>query len=238
MEEIVQLKEKYAIKEIVFYDDSFTLNRDRIMKLCDEMIKLGHRIRWKCETRVNLVDEELLKKMKRAGCYVIAYGIESGVQKNLDFLAKGVKLEDIQKAVKMTKTAKIDVEAYFIIGIPGETKEEAEKTIGFAKELDVDYVQFSILTPLPDTELYKYATKHGLMKDVNWSKFSYFGDKSDVTMKLEDFTPEELQKVKKRAMKEFYFRPRYVLKRIKKIRSLGELRSNLSAVKVLLKWKS
>jgi len=238
IEEIVQLKKEYGIKEIVFYDDSFTLNRDRIMKLCDEMIKLDYRIKWKCETRVNLVDEELLKKMKKAGCYVIAYGIESGVQKNLDFLAKGVKLEDIRKAVEMTKKAGIEVEAYFIIGIPGETKEDAERTIKFAKELDVDYVQFSILTPLPDTDLYKYAVKKGLMQDVNWSKFSYFGDKATMTLKLENFAPEELQKLKNKAMHDFYFRPGYILKRMKKIKSLSELKTHLSAVKVLLKWKS
>jgi radical SAM superfamily enzyme YgiQ (UPF0313 family) len=238
IEEIDQLKKEYGIKEIVFYDDSFTLNKNRIMKLCDEMIKLDYNIKWKCETRVNLVDEKLLKKMKEAGCYVIAYGIESGVQKNLDFLAKGVKLEDIQKGVKMTKDAGIEVEAYLIIGIPGETKEEVEETIRFAKELDVDYVQFSILTPLPDTELYKYAKEHGLIREVNWSKFSYFGDKANVTMKLENFTPEELQALKNRAMKEFYMRPRYVLKRITSIRSWGEFKNLISAAKVLIKWKS
>ena len=237
IEEIVQLKKEYGVKEIVFYDDSFTLNKDRIMNLCDELIKLDYKIKWKCETRVNLIDEELLKRMKEAGCYVIAYGIESGVQRNLDFLSKGVKLEDIRKGVKITKDAGIEVEAYLIIGIPWETKEEVEETIKFAKQLDVDYVQFSILTPLPDTELYKYAKEHGLMEEVDWCKFSYFGDKASVTMKLENFTPEELQALKNRAMKEFYMRPKYILKRIASIRSFGEFKNLISAAKVLMKWK-
>ncbi len=238
IEEIEDAKEKFGIKEVLFYDDSFTFNRRRVVELCDEMINRKLHIKWNCKTRVNIVDEELLKKMRQAGCYLISYGVESAVQKNLNFLRKGITPEQVEKAFKMTKKAGIQVEGYFVIGIPGETVEEIEETIKFAKKIKPDYAQFSILTPLPETDLYTYACENKLMRgDVDWSKFSYFGDKTAVTMDV-GIPQEKLIQLRNKAMHGVYMNPGYVLRKVTSIRSIGDVKNLMTGAKILLKWGS
>ncbi len=238
IEEIEQTKKEFGIKEILFYDDSFTFNRKRVMELCDEMIKRKYKLRWNCKTRVNIVDEELLKKMHEAGCYLISYGVESAIQKNLNFLRKGITPKQVEDAFKITKKAGIQVEGYFVIGIPGETVEEIEETIKFAKKLEPDYAQFAILTPLPETDLYTYAVEHKLMRgDVDWSKFSYFGDRTAVTMDV-GIPQDELIRLRNKAMHEVYMNPKYMLRKLLSVRSAGDLLNLMTGAKILLRWGS
>jgi len=234
LNEIEHLKEKYKIKEIIFYDDSFTLNRERIIKLCQLIIEKKLNIKWKCETRVNLVDEELLQLMKRAGCYLIGYGIESGNQKNLNVLKKGITLEGVKRAINMTKKTGIETLGYFMIGIPGESEKEIKETINFAKDLNLDFAQFSIATAYPGTELYQIAKTIGRVSE-NWENSFYALGGQKETLSLCELNSANLKKYLRVAYSSFYFRPRFVFNKIKKIRSVSDFLYYLKGVKSLLK---
>ncbi|MBU1255810.1 radical SAM protein, partial [Patescibacteria group bacterium] len=191
-------------------------------------------INWKCETRVNLVDQELLNLMKKAGCYMICYGIESGNQKILDILKKGITLEQIEKAIIITKKAKIKILGYFMIGIPQETEKNIKETINFAKKLNPDYAQFSIATAYPGTELYQIAEKQGkITKDFSDSFYALTRQKKIIS--LCDIKSKVLQKYLKKAYYSFYFRPSYIIQRIYKIKSFNDLIYNLKGLKALLR---
>ncbi|MDO8646846.1 MAG: radical SAM protein [Candidatus Diapherotrites archaeon] len=228
--ELKELKEKYGIQEIAFWDDIFTIKREWVKKLCEKMIEEKIDFPWSCETRVQLVDKELLELMKKAGCWNIFYGIEAGDQTLLDNINKGIKLEDVRKAVKLTKEAGIEIRGSFMIGLPGETPELAEKTINFAIELDPDYAQFSITTPFPGTELYKTASKFGKLDE----NFENYNEWQPVFVPFGYKNAEEVVKMQKKAFKKFYIRPAYVLKRISKIRSPQDFFKNLKGLRMII----
>ena len=234
IKEIELLKRDFGIKEIIFYDDTITFDRERIWKICQLLIEKRLNIKWKCETRVNLVDKELLQKMKEAGCYMIAFGIESGSQRVLDILRKGITLQQIENAVGWANSASISVLGYFMLGIPGETEEEIEATIKLAKRLNIDYAQFSIATAFPGTELYEIAKKAGKI-DTDWSKSFYALSGVKAETSLSNVPIEKLREYLKKAYRSFYFRPGYIWRRIKNIRTTDDLRYNLKGIKKLLK---
>jgi len=231
IEEIEYLKEKYKVKEIIFYDDSFTINKEQTIKLCQLIIDKKIDISFKCETRVNLVDKDLLLLMKKAGCYLLGFGIESGSQRVLDILKKGITIEQVKEAVKITKEAGIDVLGYFMIGVPGETEQEIKKTIDFSKELNLDYAQFSIATAYPGTELYQIS-KDRVGSD--WSKSFYaLGEKQSVS--LSGVEAEKLNYYLKKAYYSFYFRPSFIFNKIKRINSFSTLKHYLRGLGKILK---
>jgi len=151
--EIDILVRRYGVKEIAFFDDTFTLNRERIVKLCNGLIRKYPGLIWRCYSRVNHVDLELLKLMKRAGCYSIGYGIESGDDEILRIMRKGITTDLCRKAVKWAKQAGIEVRTYYMLNNLGDTRETIEKTINFSKELDSELADFGIAHPLPGSEL-------------------------------------------------------------------------------------
>jgi len=211
LKEIEELRNNYQAQALIFYDDLFTFEPERAMEICKEMVKQGIKIRWKCEGRVNLVSEELLEWMKRAGCEVIAYGIETAHQKGLDWLGKGVKVEEVISAVKLTSQAGIKVLGYFIFGIPVESYEEELASIEFAKELGLDYVQFGSLSPFPGSRLYELAMKNGWYKEARAPAPEEYGEKRPLLI-TDYWTEERLKKILKEAYKRFYFRPGYILR--------------------------
>ncbi len=219
IEEIKYLIERYGIKEISFWDDTFTVNRKRMTEFCNLIITEKIDLTWGCYARVNTVDFELLKMMKKAGCWSVFYGYEAGSKVLLDNIKKGVTLDQIRKANQWTKDAGIEIRGSFMIALPGETPELAEQTIKFAIELDPDYAQFSITTPYPGTVLYDEAPKYGAL-DANLSKYTGW---EAVFVPYGYKNKEEIYKMAKHAFRAFYFRPKYVLGRIKKIRSFEDI---------------
>lgn len=162
-----------GVKKVMFHSDTFTQNRENVIDICESLINADTGIEWICNGRVDLVDSEMLYAMKRAGCFMVNYGVESGVQEILDNSNKGenATIENARKAVEMTKKAGIKVWAYFIIGLPGETKETINQTSKFSRELPADLVNFSVATPYPGTPFYKNAKKNGWLKSVEWEDF-------------------------------------------------------------------
>ena len=233
MEEIVT---KFKIRSIIIYDDLFTLNKKRVIEICKEIINRRLDIDWKCEGRVDLVDKEMLKWMKKAGCSLIAYGVESGTQKCLDFLNKKTTVQQARDAFMATKDVGIKTLAYIILGIPVETWEDACKSIEFVKEIDADYVQFSILSPFPGTKLWDMAIEKGWYRELKGVQNPHDADlKRPVTIS-ENWNEQKLQDIIKLAHKEFYLRKKYIIKRLLSVRSLNELRYLFNEGKLLLSY--
>ena len=141
VKEIEECVYKFGIKEIMFYDETFTLDKKRVHKICDEIIKRKIDIVWGMRTRVDCVDRELIFKMAKAGCIRANLGIESGDEEMLKFIKKYIPLGQIRKAVKWCNEAGMDVFGYFMMGLPNETRETIKKTIEFSKQLDLDYIK-------------------------------------------------------------------------------------------------
>ncbi len=235
VEEVAYYQDKFGIKELAFYDDVFTLNKKRAYAIADGIMKRGLKIHWTCETRVNLVDKELLRHMKQAGCYAIAYGIESASQEILNILNKDITLEQVEEAVGKTQEVGLQTIGYFMIGSPGESPETISQTIQFAKKLKLDFAQFAITTPFPGTELYSLYLKNS-GNDISWENFVYEGTGSRITPVFETnvLSRVELQHWVSKAYKEFYLRPSYLWQRIRKISSMGDLKVSLKGLSMLL----
>jgi len=230
IDHIKHLHSEYGIEELTFYDDVMSLNRKATMKLMKEMTpeKLGFKLTWDAETRVDLVDQELLYAMKDAGCRMISYGIEHG---EFIYEIKGgaATLEQAENAIKWTHNAKIETVGYFMIGLPKETEETIKKTISFAKKLNCTYAMFAITMPFPGNKLYDEAVKSGLVKlDDTWDKFVYsgvgVGGIQAPVLTTNALSAKDLEYWAKRAYKEYYFRPSYIFNKLLKIRNLKDLK--------------
>ncbi|MBI2329163.1 MAG: cobalamin B12-binding domain-containing protein [Chloroflexi bacterium] len=233
--EIAYYQDKFAIKEFAFYDDVFTLNRQRAYGIAEELIKRELKIVWTCETRVNLVDKDLLTRMKQAGCYAVAYGIESASPEILASLNKGITIDKVEEAIRLSREVGLQTIGYFMIGCPGENQETIVATIEFAKKLKVDFAQFAVTTPFPGTGLYDlYLKDKG--DSIPWENFVYGGAGNQINPVFESaqLSRADLEYWKGRAYREFYLRPAYIWQRLKQVDSIGDLRLNLKGFLMLL----
>lgn len=220
------------IKNIVFMTDLFTIDKKWVSQLCEKIISEGPKFTWICNSRVDSVDLGVLNLMKRSGCKLISYGVESGDQGILDSCRKNIRVEDSKNAIKLTKKSGILSFAYFILGLPGETKSTIEKTINFAIELDSDYVNFHIATPFPGTEFYETAKKNGWLMSEKWSDYE---EEGSCVVRTEELSCEDLKKYQQIAMKKFYFRPGQFLKELGRIKSPREFFLKLRAASKILR---
>ena len=228
--EIKCLKEKYDVKEISFWDDMMTSNKRWLVELCDLMIQNELGITWTCYSRVDTVTKELLLKMKKAGCWNIFFGFESGVQDLLENINKGITLEQIQNASRWCKEVGIEIRASFMLALPGETPELAQKTIDFAKKLNPEYAQFCITTPYPGTKLYDEAEKWGRLS-LDYSKFNIW---EPVFIPYGYKDKDQINKLEKKATFEFYFRPIIVINLLKKLKSWEDIKRYYKGFKMAL----
>jgi len=235
-EEMAYLHEKYGVKEIAFYDDSFTLDKERAHAIADKIMEKGLKIAWTCETRVNLVDKELLGHMKQAGCYSVSYGIESASPQIIEVLRKDTTLEQVEKAVRESREVGLQVVGYFMLGSPGETPATIRRTIDYAKKLKVDFAQFSITTPFPGTHLYEIYMRDK-KENIPWEQFVYAGTDNPATPVFEssELSREDLQDWTRKAYREFYMRPAYVWQRLKRCTSWCEIKMNFKGLSMLLR---
>ncbi|MBT1072567.1 B12-binding domain-containing radical SAM protein [Pelotalea chapellei] len=203
---IRHLVERYGIREFSFEDDTFITFKKRLVAICQGIINLGVKISWTCLGRVNSVDEETLALMKRAGCWQISFGIESGNQHILTTIHKQATLEQIRKAIALCSKTGMLSKGFFIVGHPGETKETLDQTIKFALELPLDDISVTMLTPFPGTEIFKRADEFGV----------YEGDWGQMNLLNALFVPygltrENLEQTQRELHRRFYLRPRIIL---------------------------
>ncbi len=211
LEEIKIIYEDYGIRNVEFMDDTFTLDQKRAEKICDGIIREGWDISWGASSRVDTLSRKLVEKMKKAGCWILFLGIESGSQKILDSIGKRITLEQVRKAVKILKEFGIQVLGSFIIGFLQDTVETINKTINFAKSLNLDYAEFSILTPYPGTPIYDYASKNGLLLTKDWSRYNAV----EPVMRIKGLTEKKLKSLFQKAYITFYLRPNIIFRWIR-----------------------
>jgi radical SAM superfamily enzyme YgiQ (UPF0313 family) len=205
VEEIRQLK-KLGTHNFNMYADLFTVNRDQVMALCRLMIDEGLNVKWTCNSRVDFVDEELLEQMARAGCWMIAWGIESSSEEILRHAHKGINLEKVERALRWARKAGIKNWGYFILGLPGETEETIRQTIAFAKKLPLDIALFHLAAPYPGTPFFFEVVKNGWFRPgTRWEQVDM--DKETV-LDYPDLPSDRLLYWQKRAFREWAFRPR------------------------------
>jgi radical SAM superfamily enzyme YgiQ (UPF0313 family) len=171
VEMLRELRERFGVREVSFEDDTFVTFRPRLKEICARLIEERLGLSWSCLGRVNQVTAETLALMRRAGCWQISFGIESGAQEVLDLIRKDVTLEQIRRAVQMSRQAGLRTRGFFIVGHPGETRETLRRTIEFALELPLDDISVSLLTPFPGTELCARAGEFGAF-DPDWRRMN------------------------------------------------------------------
>lgn len=233
IEEIRYLIRDFKVRDIMFWDDTFTFNNDRVEKLCSLMIDNGFGLSWGCATRVDRIDEGLLKTMKRAGCWQISLGVETGSERLLKTIRKGINRQQIITAFELCKKIGIQTRAFFILGIPTETVEESYETLKFAKSLNPSFVQFTLAVPYPGSEFYNQAVNEG-WQPPDWEKFSTYPEDKPVYIP-EGRDARELKQLQTRAFKEFYFRPSYLLNRLMSVASFSDLLKHVKVAYYLLK---
>ncbi len=227
IEEIKYLINEFGIRDIAFWDDIFTLNKKRLFSICERIIEEKLKFIWSAQARADCVSPDMIEIMARAGCWKLFFGVESLVQKNLDTLKKEETVEQIFEAIKFTKKAGIETEASLIFGIPGETFEEGLETIRLIKKLNPDYAKFYYLSPYGG--LLQDIKKYGTL--VTEDEKSLSG--SVITFVPFSMTKAELFKLYHMAYRKFYFRPKVIYRRLKKIFNLLELKKSLNGLLAL-----
>ncbi|MBI5653985.1 MAG: radical SAM protein [Chloroflexi bacterium] len=233
VEELWVLK-KLGIDYVNMYADLFTLSRDQVVGLCQEMLKQGLKIKWTCNSRVDYVDEELLALMGKAGCWMIAWGIESGNYEILKHAHKGADPAKAQRALTWSRQAGIMNWGYFIIGLPGETEETIQQTIAFSKKLPLDIALFHIAAPYPGTPFFFEVVENGWFRPgTKWEEVDM--DRSTV-LDYPHLRAERLEYWQKRAFREWAFRPAPIWTFIKGMNSWAGIKSALSIVTQHFNW--
>lgn len=207
--ELVEVRRKYGIKNVVFRDPLFSANKQRIHDLCDGILRENLGLEWQCETAIKCLDEALLEKMRKAGCVSISFGVETA-DPDLGKKYSNSKIQSPEHAEKVVKTARklgIRTRAFFMLGFPEETREQMHKTVDLALRLDPDSAQFTSVTPYPGTPMWVDVRK-GQTEDYA----SYDGHKP--TGVNTNLTPDELGVEIKKAYRRFYLRPRRILDQI------------------------
>ncbi|MCW4020878.1 MAG: B12-binding domain-containing radical SAM protein [Candidatus Bathyarchaeota archaeon] len=205
--EIRECIEKFKMKSFRFLDDTFTVNKKRVIRICELVLENGWDIEWACLSRVDTVDEEMLKSMSEAGCKQIFYGVESGSPKILEYLRKDQTVDDAVKAFEWSRKANILAGAYFILGTPIDNWSTIEETISLAKNLKPDFVGFNPVMPFPGSEIYGQLKEEGRLLHEDWERYIT----PYVVFQPDYLTPEEIMEANRRAYREIHLDPKFML---------------------------
>jgi len=227
VDEIKYVREKYNVNDFLFWAENGITNRQHMHDISQGLAAEVPGLKWVCNGRVDIADEELLKTMKRAGCWMIGYGVEAGTQRVLNLMKKNVKIEDIEKAIQLTKKVGIEVTAHVIVGYPGETKDEILNTLKLLKRLDPHYAQVYCCVPFPGSFLYEELKKLGWLQSSNWSMFA----QNLSVINSPELSCQEVMALRRKITGVFYLNPRKILKTLIRVRSIRECASLLSFAK-------
>ena len=254
--------ERFGIREFFIWADTFTADRAYVRQFCRAIIDAGLRITWTCNSRVDTVDSETLALMKKAGLWMISYGLESGNDKILEGINKKITLEQSRNAVRTAHKLGIKVAGHFILGFPGETRHTMEETLRFALELPLDIAQFYAAAPFPGTSLYEAALRHGWLlirdtplligdgsrlsvKDVNGdlettettdaSRLFFTLSQNEAVLELPGLPAAEVDSFRRRAYRKFYGRPKIAAGLLSMVEP-GAALQFISGMKRFLKW--
>jgi radical SAM superfamily enzyme YgiQ (UPF0313 family) len=219
IEHIEHLQNNYGIREISFYDDTFTANNKNVAELCQLILEKKIKLSWSCFARVDTVTPDLLLLMKKAGCHQIMYGFETADEKILKIINKRINFSQFQKAITWTRAARINIRGAFMLGNPGETESSMDKTINYAKNAEIKFAVFNITTPYPGTILYKEFLRKNSLLHQNWDLY----DRAHPVVKLDTVSGDIIEQYYYKSYRDFYLRPAFIIRHIFSIRTFSEL---------------
>lgn len=222
VDEIVEAVRLYGHDEIYFDDDTFTVDRERVLEICRLMVDKGleKEVEWIAQCRVDTVNRQVLEAMKGAGCGYLLFGVESGSPEMLKKMKKGITLDKVRAAFKLAREVGIKTQAFFLFGIPGETQDTVRETIDFAKELNASSTQFAIAIPHPGTALYEECKANGWLVSDNWADYT-----AEVPLiETPWLSASQVEQARIQAYREYYYRPRYILGEALRIRRLADIK--------------
>jgi radical SAM superfamily enzyme YgiQ (UPF0313 family) len=231
IEEVKLLQKDYGVKEICFYDDTFTINREIVAEFCSTIISEGLDLYWSCFTRIDCVGEEMLRLMKKAGCHLILFGVESADQQILKNIKKNINLDKVKEVMRAARRIGVETRASYMFGNPGETEETIKKTMKFAKELDTDEVQFNIATPYPGTEFFDWVKKNGYLISTNWYDYNI----SEQICRLPTVNQDFLAEYYNKSHLMYYLRLKIIIRRLLKVRSPNQIKQEIIAFLAVIK---
>ena len=219
VDEIERLVAK-GVHSFFTVDDNLTVNKKRVIKICELIVKRKLKIDFKVSSRVDTVNEEVLYHLKQAGCSKLSIGLESSNQKYLDFLGKNITVENIIETIQTAHKVGLPVFAYVMFGLPDQTREEMMEEVEFLKRYKVEYASFSICTIYPKTLLYYQCLENGHITHDPWPEFAR-NPRNDVKIPFASniYSPEELRAIQLAATRRFYFRPGSIVMHLKSINS-------------------
>jgi anaerobic magnesium-protoporphyrin IX monomethyl ester cyclase len=222
VDEIEDAVRVYGHDEIYFDDDTFTIDRQRVMDICRLMLERGldDEVEWIAQCRVDTVDREMLEAMKAANCGYILFGVESGSAQMLKAMKKGITLDKVRHAFRLTKEVGIKTQAFFLFGMPGETQETIRETVEFAKELNASSTQFAVAIPHPGTALYEECKTNGWLTSENWADYT----SEMCVIETPWLTAREVEEARIRAYREYYYRPQFIVGEALRVRRLADLK--------------
>ena len=218
VEEIKDCIENHNIKDFFFRSDTFTANKKFVISLCNKILSNGLNISWVANSRTDTFDEEIASWMKKAGCWLVAFGIESGNDEILKKIGKNTTNHETINALEICKRTGLKTYCFFVIGFPWDTEETISDTFKLIAQYDIDYIEIHIATPYEGTELFKISRELGLIKDSAIG-YNYFSNPPARTLSL---SKEQLLALRKKGLKMFYLRKKYIIKTLKKIRNPAE----------------
>jgi len=228
IEEIMHLKEHYGARGVTFQDSTFTGKKSWVKEFCERIIKEKIDMHFMCYARVDTVNEELLKLMRKAGFWGISFGLESANPKSLKLLNKGTTVEQNVNAVKLSQKLGYYVQTSYILALPGETKDDAYNTIKFARKLGTELSFFNRPTPYPHTRLYNICKETGGLKDnIDWNDYNVLQANKSIYVNP-NFKDEEIKKLLNHAMYSYYLTPKVIYNNMKHIRSMDDLKKYYS----------
>jgi len=238
LEEMEMLRNHYGAQQLIITDDTFTINHERLEKICRGMIDKRLDLAWFCFSQVTAVNREVLKLMKRAGCYNIGFGVESCDEGILQRMGKPIKPEKAVEAVRLAKEAGLKTQAFYIFGSPGETEKQMEDTIAFAKRVGSTLAFFNMLVPFPGTKEFDHYFSAVPLNEIAWKDFVAVGEAC--VLKNAAVPSDVIQKLIARANREYYLSPRRMLDLLYHIRTPYELmnyiRGGTGLFRQIIKW--
>ncbi len=232
VDEIEWVVNHFGITDFLVWSESFTNDQEYAIETAGEIIRRGLKIDWVSNSRVGTVSPRLLQTIKRAGCWMVGFGIESGNQEVLDSVRKGTTLEQAVNAVKMAREAGLEVTGHCVLGFPGETEATMQQTIDFAKRLKLDYVQFYCAVAFPGSPLYQQCLDSGWLDETDWKLY----EQNFSVISTPRLSAAAVMKARDQAFRQYYLQPRVVFNTIRKIRTPGDVANFARMVKDFLSW--
>jgi anaerobic magnesium-protoporphyrin IX monomethyl ester cyclase len=228
--EVKLLQDRYGIKEICFYDDTFTAVRREVRAFCHAIQDMNLDLTWSCFSRVDTFDADTFRLMKATGCHQVMYGVETYNREILKNINKKVDPDAVAGVIKATQEIGIDVRAAFMLGNPGETEATMEENCRYAIRLNPDLALFNITTPYPGTEMFKWADDNHYLLTKNWEDY----DLSKPVMELPTVSAAKVMEYYRKSHRRFLLRPSYISSRLGKVRSLEDLSSIFRGIRGFL----